>query len=48
LENDARERRVFVNGELRHTWRGDYSELRSRVAVGLRRAALTMRELRIE
>ena len=48
LENDARERRVFVNGELRHSWRGDYSELRSRVAVGLRRSALTMRELRIE
>jgi len=48
IENDARERRVFVNGELRHTWRGDYNALRSRVAVGVRRSALTIRELRIE
>jgi hypothetical protein len=47
MENDAHERRMFVNGELRHTWRGDYSGLRSRLAVGPRRTAVTVRELRI-
>jgi hypothetical protein len=32
IEVDERERRVLINGRLRHTWAGDFSGLRSRLA----------------
>jgi hypothetical protein len=48
LETDARERRLFVDGGLRHSWQLDFAGLRSRVGIGLRRSALTVRELKVE
>jgi hypothetical protein len=41
------QRRVLVNGRLRHTWQGDFAGLRSRLAIGPRRSALTVKSLRI-
>jgi hypothetical protein len=47
LEVDGRGARIFVNGTLRHTWDGDFSRMRGRVAVGLPESGvLTLRELR--
>jgi hypothetical protein len=48
VEFDEQERRVIVNGVLRHTMRQDFTGVRSRVAIGVRRAALSVRELTIE
>ena len=48
LEIDARERRLFVDGDLRHSWQDDFAGLRSRLGIGLRRSALTVRELKVE
>ena len=39
------ERRVFVDGILRHTWRDDFSDVRSRIAIGLRKSSVTVRSL---
>jgi hypothetical protein len=49
LEVGERERRFFVNGELRHTWDGDFAGVRSRVGIGLQRSGVLMiREFTIE
>jgi hypothetical protein len=47
LEIDEREKRVFVDGRLRHTWNDDFAGLRSRIGISLRRSALTVREVRV-
>ena len=47
LEVDERERRLFVNGELRHSWEGDFTGTRSRVGIGLLRSSLTVRDLNV-
>ena len=48
LEVDERERRLFVNGDLRHSWEGDFAGTRSRVGIGLLRSSLTVRQLNVE
>jgi hypothetical protein len=48
LEIDERERRLLVNGELRHSWEGDFAGTRSRIGIGLMRSSLTVRELNVE
>jgi hypothetical protein len=47
IEVDERERRVLINGRLRHTWAGDFSGLRSRLAIGPRTSSVTIRALTI-
>jgi hypothetical protein len=47
IEVDDRERRVFVDGTLRHTWQGDFAGMRSRLAIGPRKSAVTVKSLRI-
>ncbi len=47
IEVDERERRVLINGRLRHTWTGDFSGLRSRLAIGPRTSSVTVRALTI-
>ncbi|MBI2298229.1 MAG: hypothetical protein HYU66_04630, partial [Armatimonadetes bacterium] len=47
LELDDRERRLYVDGVLRHTWPGDFEGYRTRVGVGPRRSAITVRELTV-
>jgi hypothetical protein len=47
LEVDERQRRLFVNGELRHSWEGDFAGTRSRVGIGLLRSSLTVRDLNV-
>jgi hypothetical protein len=42
------ERRLHVNGELRHRWREDYAGVRSRIGIGVQRSAITIRELSVE
>jgi len=42
------ERRLYVNGELRHIWHEDYAGVRGRIGIGVQQSALTIRELRIE
>jgi hypothetical protein len=42
------ERRLHVNGELRHVWREDYAGVRSRIGIGVQRAEMTIRELKVE
>jgi hypothetical protein len=39
------ERRLYVNGELRHIWREDYAGVRSRIGIGVQRSEITIREL---
>jgi hypothetical protein len=41
------ERRLHVNGELRHVWREDYAGLRTRTGIGVQRSAITIRELTV-
>jgi hypothetical protein len=41
------ERRLSVNGELRHIWREDYAGVRSRIGIGVQRSTITIRELTI-
>ena len=45
LETSERERRLFVDGVLRHTWQDDFTGLRGRIAIGARTASLTVRSL---
>jgi len=45
LETGERERRLFVDGVLRHTWQDDFTGLRGRIAIGARKASLTVRSL---
>jgi hypothetical protein len=47
IEVDERERRVLINGRLRHTWAGDFSGLRSRLAIGPRKSSVTVRALAV-
>ncbi len=42
------ERRLYVNGDLRHIWREDYAGVRGRIGIGVQQSALTIRELRVE
>lgn len=49
LEADARGARLIVDGELRHSWDGDFSSLRARIGLGLAHAgAVTLREFSVE
>jgi hypothetical protein len=48
LEIRDREQLLFVNGELRHSWDGDFAGERSRVGIGLLRSSLTVRDLTVE
>jgi hypothetical protein len=48
LEFRDDERRLYVDGELRHIWREDYVGVRSRMGIGVQRSQLTVREIRIE
>jgi hypothetical protein len=48
LEIRAQERRLFVNGALRHSWQGDFASRRSRIGIGLRRSEITLKELTVE
>ncbi len=45
LETGERERRLFVDGVLRHTWQDDFTGLRGRIAIGVRKTSLTVRSL---
>ncbi len=47
IEVDERERRVLINGRLRHTWNGDFSAFRSRLTIGPRKSSVTVRALTI-
>jgi hypothetical protein len=47
LEVDERERRLLVNGQLRHSWQGDFGGTRSRVGIGLLQSSLTVRDLNV-
>jgi hypothetical protein len=42
------ERRLYVNGTLRHIWREDYAGVRSRIGIGVQRSQITIRELNVE
>jgi len=42
------ERRLSVNGELRHVWREDYAGVRSRIGIGVQRSEMTIREIKVE
>ena len=42
---EDQERRLYVNGELRHTWHEDYAGVRSRIGIGVQRSTITIREL---
>jgi hypothetical protein len=48
IEVDERERRLLINGRLRHTWAGDFSGLRSRLAIGPRQSSVTVRALSVD
>jgi hypothetical protein len=42
------ERRLYVNGDLRHIWREDYAGVRSRLGIGVQRSSITIRELVVQ
>jgi hypothetical protein len=48
LEIDRDEKRLFVNGSLRHSWNDDFAGVRSRVGIGIRKSGLSVGELKIE
>ena len=48
FEFENEERRLHVNGELRHIWREDYAGVRGRIGIGVQRSEITVRELRVE
>jgi hypothetical protein len=48
LEIAEREQRLFVDGQLRHTWEADFAGMRSRVGIGLLRSSLTVRDVKVE
>jgi hypothetical protein len=39
---------LFVDDVLRHVWEDDFSDWRSRIAIGPRRSDVVIRELAIE
>jgi hypothetical protein len=42
------QRRLYVNGDLRHIWREDYAGVRSRIGIGVQRLEITIRELVVQ
>jgi hypothetical protein len=48
LEIGDRQQQLFVNGELRHSWDGDFAGARGRVGIGLLRSSLTVRDMKVE
>jgi hypothetical protein len=48
LEFRDEERRLLVNGALRHVWRDDEAGVRSRIGIGVQRAGIDIRELGVE
>jgi hypothetical protein len=47
IETVERERRLLVDGVLRHTWQDDFTALRGRIAIGVRKTSLTVRSLEV-
>jgi hypothetical protein len=45
LEIDAHECRLLTDGALRHSWQGEFAGQRSRIAIGPRQSAITVRSL---
>lgn len=41
------ERRLYVDGQLRHIWREDEAGVRGRIGIGVQRTEVTIRELRV-
>jgi len=48
LEFGDQERRLLVNGELRHVWREDSAGVRGRIGIGVQRSEITIRTLGVE
>ena len=48
LEFGDQERRLLVNGELRHVWREDSAGVRGRIGIGVQRSEITIRTLSVE
>ena len=48
VEIDTAERRLFVNGVLRHIWRDDFSGIRGRIGIGVLRSELVIRNLTVD
>jgi len=48
VEIDRGECRLWIDRQLRHTWQDDFSDWRSRLAVGPRRSKVIVRELTVE
>jgi len=42
------ERRLYVDGQLRHIWREDEAGIRGRIGIGVQRTEVTIRELHVE
>jgi hypothetical protein len=47
LDVTSRERRVLVNGVVRHVWTGDFSDVRGRIGIGLRQRSVSIRRLTV-
>jgi hypothetical protein len=47
LEFANAERRLYVNGDLRHVWREDDDGVRSRIGIGVQRSEITIRALSV-
>ena len=48
VEMERGECRLLIDDVLRHAWQGDFSDWRSRIAVGPRRSKVSVRELTVE
>jgi hypothetical protein len=48
FEFGDQERRLLVNGDLRHIWREDAAGVRSRIGIAAQRSEITIRELSVE
>jgi len=48
LEIDRHEKRLLVNGSLRHIWNDDFTGIRSRIGIGMRKSGLSVRAVKIE
>jgi hypothetical protein len=48
LHIGEKQQQLFVNGELRHSWDGDFAGIRSRVGLGLVRSALDVSTLTVD
>ncbi len=47
FEFQDEERRLYVNGALRHIWRDNYAGVRSRIGIGVQRSEVTIREMSV-